>query len=257
MRVLHVMSLVGALGFGQLSMAWSQDIGTAPGPKNSIGKTLKNSQPGSADPVYDPYSINQTPWFSNSAVRSELNLTDDQYNRLNKGYTQSWTRYNSNLSGLKSDLAQQERLRQRQELYGTFHKDFSTGMDDIVTDAAARRRYQQLHWQYRGYGAFNDPAIQKQLKLTDPQRLQLSNYDREWNTQMQGWNKNYAAQRDITTKRYNESRAQYHERINSTLTPEQQAAWSEMAGKPYDFPADVYLSSPKNAQSKSGVSVLP
>ncbi len=37
-----------------------------------------------------PGPIPQTPWFNNEAVRQNLNLTQDQYNRLAQAYGTAW-----------------------------------------------------------------------------------------------------------------------------------------------------------------------
>src|SRR5438046_1525998 len=130
-RIIGLSTLLLALG----SPAWSQDIGSAPpGPKNSIHRTIKQSQLGGSelvDPLYDPYIPSHTPWFNNADVREQFNLSEAQYNRLNRAYMESLTRYNEKLAALQPDLAVPERTRQREILYGKFQDDFSTGINDV------------------------------------------------------------------------------------------------------------------------------
>ena len=192
--------------------------------------------------------IQQSPWFGNPSIRQQLQLNDDQYNRMNKSYGQAWDRYNKGLTGLDKNLAEQQRMQRYQELNGGFYKDFSGGIDEVFPDKAARQRYNQMDWQYRGYGAFNDPYVQKQLSLNEEQRQKFNQYDREWNTQMNNWRREFRNDRDGIANRFRESRRELQNRINSTLTPEQRTMWTDMNGKPFDFSPDVYFESDSNSQ---------
>lgn len=218
------------------SLGHSQDIGSpAPGQKKATNRA--------ENPTFhsDPTGLNQTPWFSDPDVRTELKLADEQYERLNGDYTNSWRRYNEGVNALPLDLAEEDHLQRRRELSTRFYSDYSPALEATLTDAAARRRYQQLDWQYRGYAAFEDPGVRKQLHISDEQMRQLGGYNSQWNTQMSKWRSDYATQRDQTTKQFNESRAEARARINSILTPEQRAKWNELIGKPYDFSPGVYF----------------
>jgi hypothetical protein len=170
--------------------------------------------------LFDPYGLHQTPWYSVNEVRRQMGLTENQFKQLNGNYNRFWTRYNSGVNGLPSNLTPQERMRQHRALSGKFYEDFATANKDVFADPTARQRFQELNWQYRGYGAFQDPAVQQKLNLTEEQQEQFDKYNREWLTQMNKWNQGYGSQRDATMKAFNESRLQNLERIQETLTPE-------------------------------------
>ena len=174
-------------------------------------------------------------------MRQQLQLSDEQFNKLNKGYTQSWSQYNQGLSGLDKSLAEDQRLQRQQELSGGFSRDFSKTLDNVFTDKSARQRYNQMDWQYRGYGAFNDPTVQQQLKLNDEQRQTFNKYQNEWNQQLNTWQREFGNDRNGVANRFRDTNKELQNRINSTLTPEQRTIWTDLIGKPYDFPADVYL----------------
>lgn len=198
--------------------------------------------------------IQQSPWFSNPSIRQQLQLNDDQYKRMNQSYRQAWNRYNQGLTGLDKNLAEQQRMQRYQDLNGGFYKDFSGGINEVFPDKTARQRYNQMDWQYRGYGAFNDADVQKQLSLNEEQRQKFSQYDREWNTQLNNWRREFPSDRNGVANRFRESRREFQNRVNSTLTPEQRTMWSDMSGKPFEFPVDIYLqsgeSSDENLNSK-------
>jgi len=200
------------------------------------------------------YGVNQSPWFSNAAIRQQLQLNENQYNQLNKAYTQSWSRYNQGITGLDKSLAEQERLQQQRGFADSFNKEFGSAIDETFTDASAKQRYNQMDWQYRGYGAFNDPTIQQKLNLTAEQRQQFSNYQNEWGQQLSTWKSEYPNDREGVSSRFRDGRLGWQKRIDSTLTPDQRTMWRDMSGKPFDFPIDIYFQSnaPSNSSLKPG-----
>lgn len=232
MRVLKTVGMAGLLGVMSFGGAVPARAQTQLDQQAKAGVNVQSGAYG---------GINQTPWFSNPTIRQQLQLNDDQFNQLNKGYTQSWSRYNQGLTGLDKTLADEQRIQRNQDLTGAFYKDFSKSTDGVFTDKTARQRYNQLDLQYRGYGAFSDPAIQQQLNLTDEQRQKFNKYHNEWNHQMHAWQRDFANDRDGVTSKFSDARKEWQNRINSTLTPEQRTMWNDMRGKPFDFPADVYF----------------
>jgi hypothetical protein len=181
------------------------------------------------------------PWFANAGVRRQLKLDDNAYNTLNKTYVQYWTPYNQAVVGLPADLDEQQRQQRIAAAYGTFNTGFNKASAQVFTDPDVRDRYNQLNLQYQGYGAFNDPTVQTRLKLNDQQRQTFNRYYNDWNTQMNNYATEYATNPDAVNKQWADNWKQTRERINTTLTPDQRKTWEEMAGEPYDFPADAYF----------------
>jgi len=185
---------------------------------------------------------NQTPWYSNADVRKQLKIDDATYQKLNDRYVEYWTPYNKVVTTTTpTTVSEAERQKQIAEAYGTFNKGINTATTEVITDPQIRDRYNQLHYQYQGYSAFNDPAIRQRLKLTDEQVQAFNKYNTEWNTRMGTYAGEYATDPATVNKSFPENWKQYRERVNTTLTPEQRTAWNEMIGQPYDFPAEVYF----------------
>jgi len=197
------------------------------------------AQPAAQVGIYNGYS--QTPWFSDPAVRQELQLNEQQYNQLNQSYGKSWTAYNKERNLIDTKLTPEQRQQREGELSASFHRSFAPAIDTTFTTPAARARYNQLHWQYQGYDAFRDPAVQQQLNLTAEQQRQLNQYGTAWNQQYNTWRTEYPQNRAQVRKEYQEARRDARQRINTVLTPQQQQQWNTMVGKTYDFPADVYF----------------
>ncbi len=184
---------------------------------------------------------NQTPWFANSGIREQLQLNDKQYNQLNGDYQKSWSDYDNGIRNLDRGLTEEQRQERMNELSNGFQKSFNPALDKSFATAAARQRYNQLNTQYRGYGAFNDPALQQELNLTDVQKKQLQTYDRDWNRKLRKWGPDYADDRETVARELAESRRAASTHINTVLTPEQQMRWKELHGQPYEFTPDIYF----------------
>jgi hypothetical protein len=181
------------------------------------------------------------PWFYSPAVRQQLKIDDTQYNTLNKAYVQYWTPYNQTVTALPADIDEVERQKRIAAAYGQFNTGFNKASAQVFVDPDVRNRYNQLHLQYQGYGAFQDPQVQTRLKLTDRQRQDFDRYYTDWNKQMNTYADEYATDPQGVNKRFTASWKDTRDRINTTLTPEQRKTWDEMAGEPYDFEADAYF----------------
>jgi len=237
MRLLKAFCLVGTLG--ALSVGWG------PAAKGQVQSNQPQQRDGTQASVNSQSrfygGISQIPWFGNATIRQQLQLNDDQFNKLNQGYTQSWSRYNQGINSLDKDLAEAQRMQRQQELNRGFYTDYSRSLDDVFSEKSARQRYNQMEWQYRGYGAFNDPMLQQRLKLNDDQRQAFNKYDREWNQQLNTWQREFGDDRTGTAKGFRDARKELQDRINSTLNDEQRTVWTDVIGKPYEFPVDVYF----------------
>lgn len=183
----------------------------------------------------------QTPWFSNPAVRQQLQLNDQQYNQLNQSYGKAWTQYNKERNLIDNKLTPEQRQQREGELSSSFQRSFSPAVDSTFANPAARQRYNQLHWQYQGYDAFRDPAVRQQLNLSAEQQQKLNQYGSDWDKQYSTWQNQYPQNRDQVTQQFTNARRDMQQRINGVLTPEQQKQWNAMTGKHYNFPAEVYF----------------
>ena len=81
------------------------------------------------------------------------------------------------------------------------------------------------------YVAFRSAA----LNLTEDQRRRLRE-DIEWNAvQTRNFNDQAQTDRQKAQQLYRDYRKAYDERFNKFLTPDQQKAWREMTGEPFEF----------------------
>jgi 2'-5' RNA ligase len=130
-----------------------------------------------------------------------------------------------------------QRLR---ELEGSFQNDFSTAIDQVVTDPRQRQRFNQLALQYQGYGAFQDPTIQQRLNLTPQQRQQLDELNNAWNQQMSAATSEFRFGDQAVSNRTQQARQQYDQRVNAILNEQQRQTWQEMNGEPFSFTDSLF-----------------
>jgi hypothetical protein len=185
--------------------------------------------------------VNSTPWFANPQARLQLKFNDNQFNGLNQAYQNAWATYQKGVNGIDANASAAQRQQRLNELRQNFYNDFSSGPDQYLKDPAQRQRFDQLHWQYRGYGAFSDPAVSNRLKLTPVQREKLDQYHQDWYAQMNKLGPVYQQNPDQALGQFNKLQALTPGQINSVLTPAQQQTWQQMTGSPYTFSPDVYF----------------
>lgn len=202
------------------------------------------AQPKGQQPTAPPtnhYGPNATPWFGNQQMRDQLKFNDNQYNSLNKSYQKSWEGYQKGINGIDPNLSPAQRLQRMNELQQNFYDDFATSRDMHIKDPAQRQRFDQLHWQYRGYGAFSDPFVANKLQITPAQRAKMNEAQQEWTAQMNKLEPLYQKNPEQVSGQFSKLQAQNAAQMNSILTPTQRQMWQQMTGTSYNFGPDAYF----------------
>jgi hypothetical protein len=211
--------------------------------RNAAGR-IGSGQPGAignAEMNRNTGGINRNPWFGDPSVRQQLNLNDDQFNRLNQSYLDNFNRFDQSRGQLGNELNEQQRAQRMRELEGSFRQGFSSSLNDVFTSPQQRQRFEQLELQHRGLGALSDPTMQQRLNLTPDQRRQIQDLATQWNTEMGRLGNSARTDTDATTRNFNTMRLQMSQRINSILNDQQRQVWSQMVGEPFDFPASAFF----------------
>lgn len=227
-----ILSMVAALAIGIVSVAHAQ------GPK---------TQPGTGQnyPMFG--GLTQTPWFGNPQIRQELNLTDPQFAALDKAYQNAWMNYQKGVQTLDPALTDAQRQQRILDLQQAFYKSFLTSSDKAITDPVQRRRYNQLFYQYRGYGAFADPFVIESLNLTPAQRGQLNKFQQDWFNQVNKLGPIFQSDQQRGARELSQLQGKIPGQVKSVLTPSQQTSWQQMMGTPYNFGPQVYFPAPSTA----------
>lgn len=197
------------------------------------------------------YPDDESPWFGAENLRNELKLDDDQMERLNRAYGDTWRQMranNQNNNGGEQDA--QARSQRLNEYRDRFDNEFTKSSRDIFRNPEQQARFNQLNLQYQGYGAFQNPRLQRQLNLNQTQNRQLQELYNDWNSEIEGLREGYASNREDATNRFNELRNRSNERFQGILNEQQRQSYNEMTGQPFDFGADTYLNNQASAVNR-------
>jgi hypothetical protein len=220
----------GQTGTGQLQTGTNapgqRQFGSAPFPNNNNNFTGPNRNPFFADPM----------------VRRQLNMNDDQFNRLNQSRQEALTRFDQGIDGLGSNLTPQQRMQRIQQLEAQFNQQFGQSLDTTFTDRQVRTRFNQLNFQFQPFDAFRDPAVRQQLQLTPQQQRQMRTLANQWRQQLQRMRR---AGNDIdptvADQQFAELQLQFQQQMEGLLTPQQRQAWNQLIGERFTFPRSVFF----------------
>jgi len=173
------------------------------------------------------------PLYTNQDVRQALNLSDDQLRRLNAANAALQDQYRTDFSGL-SGVPEQDRAARLQELTRRYNTAFNQSAADII-NRDQMRRYQQLGLQYRGYDAFGDADIQRQLNLSADQQQQLRLLQQRYGQDLRDISRYAQTNREDAMRRYQALQRQSGQQLNTILNDQQRQAWSGMTGEPFPF----------------------
>jgi hypothetical protein len=174
-----------------------------------------------------------TPWFSHPNVRRELSLSDQQFGQLRQGYETHYGRYQQDLGGLDR-MTPAERFQRQQEINNAFLNDYNNYAGSVL-EPPQRTRWQQLETQHRG---FADPAALARLNLNDNQVAQLNQLAQQYNADLANVYATGKTDPAAASRQYQALRQQYQEGLSNILVPQQQRAWFEMTGQPFDIPPE-------------------
>jgi Spy/CpxP family protein refolding chaperone len=164
--------------------------------------------------------------LQNEAVQKELELVDDQIEKLNALREKSGEGMRELFSGLR-DLSEEERREKFAELRETMEqrqKDAEAELNNILLPQQ-RDRLKQLTFQMQnrfGGGGAIGGRIAEELGITEEQREKLRTRERELMAEVD--------------KKTRELRAEARAELLKELTPEQQAKYKELVGEQFDFP---------------------
>jgi len=207
---------------------------TAPGAGGTGGaKLVFPTDPARAGtstvPLQFPTNLFQVP-----DVARSLSLTDAQLNRLNAVTGQVQNQFRDQFGRLAT-ASDAERAALALQLDREFSAAWLAGARDVL-DARQLARYQQLQAQFGGFATLADPAIQRQLHLTDAQ-LRALNGDLTWrDQQMRDMMRQAALDRARAVQMFNDFNRASQDRMNQLLTAEQMRQWAQMTGEPFAFP---------------------
>jgi hypothetical protein len=203
--------------------------------------------------------ISPTPFFADPRVQQQLNLNPNQLRTLNTAHQNAFARFNQALNNLNNNpnLTPEQRSLQMQQLEAQFNQEFGSSLNTAFPNTQARARFDQLNRQFRGFNAFNDPAIRRELNLTPQQVSQLRALANDFRQQFQQFRRglgnninNLTASQQV---QWNQLQNSMMTQLNTVLTPEQQQIWSQMIGQQFSFPPSAFVDGTASGQLNGSV----
>ncbi len=202
---------------------------------------VAGQQQGAATPAqihsnlsFYPATQGQAPWYGNPGIKSQLNLTPEQYNNLNQIYSQHAEQYRKGQNFVGPMTAQEQAVKNGQ-LTEVFNSNVLQSAKKILNPTQAQR-FQQLHMQSQGFNVFNSPSVQKQLNLTTQQTQTLQAYMSRLNTKLNDIPRSRANDPTAAAVDYNALQKENNEVLRSILNPTQLQSLQGIWGEPYNFP---------------------
>lgn len=188
-----------------------------------------------------PPGITQNPWFSNPAVREHLKITDEQYNKMNQAWGQSFDKFRTGVNDL-GNVSADQRSKSMQDLSGTFNKSFSQATQGVLNQDQ-QNRYNQLQMQYGGFNFMFDPDITTQLNLTQQQQTQLQNAANQWQSNVGriDWSD---PQKGMQS--YYGLLPRVRDTVRDILNDTQDAVYDRLYGEPFRWSTDVNVNTNNN-----------
>jgi len=169
-------------------------------------------------------------------VRRSLNITDEQWNRINQSNTQLQTQFRDDLSRLNA-LTPAERATRWQEIQGRYNTQFLRSAGDVL-NPEQMNRLRQLDLQYQGVGAFGSADVQRRLNLTADQQRQLRDIEQQYRRDLDAIRTGSSTNREDAMRRWNDLQRQMQGRTNAILNAEQRQTWTQMTGQPFTYTPD-------------------
>jgi hypothetical protein len=175
---------------------------------------------------------------ANTGVQKELKLDDYQIEKAKELAQKSGEERREKFQGLQ-DLDPAERRTKMAEVTRELNASALKGVGEFLKPEQVAR-LKQISYQQQGLLAFNDPEVAKKLNLTESQKTDIQTLARE---SMQGGRGRFnqdqtKEERQAAFKKMAESRREALNKAVAKLNDEQQKAWKELLGAPFEFRPD-------------------
>jgi Spy/CpxP family protein refolding chaperone len=169
----------------------------------------------------------------NPDVQQELKLSEDQIAKV-KEISQSVFEKNKEIFAKLKDTPKDQLREKFTEIAKAIGEETDKAMKDLLKPEQTKRM-RQLELQQRGYEAFTDAEVQKDLKLDDDQKEKIKiltdDARKDVGELFQGAKGNF---QEAMTK-IQALRKDTLEKVMATLKEDQKKAWTALTGEPFEF----------------------
>jgi hypothetical protein len=171
--------------------------------------------------------------LTNASVQKELKLDDKQVEKAKEVADKAREEMQEKGQGLQ-DLEPQERRAKMMEIGREVNASTLKAAGEFLKPEQIAR-LKQISYQQQGLMAFNDLEVAKKLNLTDSQKGDIQEINREVMEGMRGLfsQDQSPEERQEAMKKVNAIRKEALTKAESKLNDEQQKTWKELLGAPF------------------------
>jgi len=171
--------------------------------------------------------------LGNASVQKELKLDDSQVEKANKLAEENRAKGRDRFQELQG-LSQEERGKKMQELAKESREETHKAVTEILKPEQ-RRRFYQIRNQVLGVAAFNEPYLQRELKLTDEQKEKIQKIESESRDQVRELVQSSAGDREGLRDKMTAHRKETLNKVLGVLGDEQKKTYQEHLGAPFEI----------------------
>jgi Spy/CpxP family protein refolding chaperone len=183
-----------------------------------------------------PANQGLTGLLSNEAVAAELNLTDEQKEKI-AAFAETMQVEGAGMREIfekMRDASDEERQTLRDQiaaLRAEINSKTLAGLSDIL-DEQQLTRLQQINWQREGAAALTSLVVMEKLGLSEEQQTKLADLSQKQNSERRelGFQASPEERQALSDK--------YNAEYTGVLTAEQSTAWNELLGEKFELPAE-------------------
>jgi Spy/CpxP family protein refolding chaperone len=168
----------------------------------------------------------------NKSVQEELKITDEQRGKLKTIAEDVRAKHKQDFDKLH-DLKGTERFEKVRELVKAVSAETKKATADVLNEQQSKR-LRQIALQQRGLLAIHDSEVSKALKLTNEEEAKLKEIGAESFKKTREIFGGAKGDRAEAMKRLAALRHESMEKATAVLSPEQQKAWRELTGTPFE-----------------------
>lgn len=179
--------------------------------------------------------------LTNQDLQKELKVTDDQKKSLKEVMDKATELNKKRAEALTGGQPDREKMQEIQKEAEALATDAKTATDKAFTDAQ-KKRIKQIDVQRMGVRALANEEVAKELKITDDQKAKLKGVADDYqkaSTDLRGeyFQQGQRPDADKMTEYNKKAKALTDDTMAKAakeLTADQQKAWKEMVGEPFD-----------------------
>ena len=169
----------------------------------------------------------------NESVQKELKLDENQIKKAEQLDEKVNEERREKFQALQ-DVEQQERFAKMQQMTHELNASSLKQAAEFLKPEQVER-LKQIAYQVRGYTAFGDPEVAKKLNLTDSQKKDVGEIQREAGQEMRSIFQDFQDDREGAMKKMTELRKETLAKVEGKLNDEQKKTWKGMLGTPFEI----------------------